>query len=109
MAFQINISLASGVSGNYVRVSQFRWDRATKEASALFALYKDAANAATGQPLVPIVAKLRLHGAKFDTYLSPAALAESDNDAVAQLYVAAKAEPVISDHGATIFADAIDV
>jgi len=109
MALQKIIILPSGVSGDYSRITHFRWDRTTREASALIDLYLDAATAVSGSPLRPIVAKLRLSGDKFDLYLSTAALAASANDVVAQLYVAAKAEPVISDHGATIFADAIDV
>ena len=72
-------------------------------------LYLDAATAVSGSPLRPIVAKLRLSGDKFDLYLSNAALAASDNDVVAQLYLAAKTEGVISDFGATLYADAADV
>lgn len=109
MALQKTITLPNGVAGNYARITSFRWDRTSREASANIALFLDAETAVSGQALRPTVAKLRLHGAKFDAYLSPAALAASDNDVVAQLYVAAKAEPVVSDFGATIYAEATDV
>lgn len=105
MAFQKTIDLPSGVSGNYIRVSAFRWDRAAREASVLFALYKDASTAAAGQPLRESVAKLRLEGAVFDTWLGNASL----GNALEQIYMAARAVPVISDFGAEIFAGAVDV
>lgn len=108
MALQKTLTLPSGVAGNYSRLITYRWDRATREAVALFALYLDAAAASSGkQPLTPWIAKLRLNGAKFDQYLSNATL--EDHDVIAQLYAAAKAEPVASDFGDNVFADAIDV
>lgn len=108
MALQKNITLPSGASGNYVRLTTYRWDRATREAVALFGLYVNAAAAQAGkETLSPFVAKLRLTGAKFDAYLGgPEARA---GNAVAQLYAAAKAEPVISDAGADVFSNAQDV
>ncbi|MBI5689235.1 MAG: hypothetical protein HZC55_04000 [Verrucomicrobia bacterium] len=123
MAFQKNIALPTGVAGDYFRIAAFRWDRAAREASALFALYKDAATAAAGQPLQPMAAKLRLTGAQFDTYLGPGALAAAADDVLAQLYAAAReisearhetGEPVagaqiVSDHGSDLFWDATDV
>ena len=105
MAFKKTISLNSGVSGEYIRVSAFRWDRATREASVIFALYRDAATAAAGEPLVPIVAKLRLDGEQFDTHLGHAA----PGNMLARIYAAARQVPVISDHGAGIFSAAEDV
>ena len=108
MALQKTLTLPSGVAGNYSRLISYRWDRAAKEAVALFALYLDAAAAASGkQPVTPWIAKLRLTGDKFDLYLGNAAL--EDHDVIAQLYMAAKAEPVASDFGQNVFADAIDV
>lgn len=108
MALQKNLTLPSGVSGNYTRLITYRWDRGTKEAVALFALFVDSAAAQSGkQPLTPFIAKLRLTAAKFDQYLGTAVL--QDNDVLAQLYVAAKAEPVSSDFGSNVFADATDV
>lgn len=108
MAFQKSFTLQSGVTGNYTRLITYRWDRQTREALALFALFLDA-NAAQGgkQSLTPFIAKLRLDGAKFDQYLSNAVLETSD--VISQLYLAAKAEPVISDFGSDAFADAQDV
>jgi hypothetical protein len=108
MAFQKTLTLPSGVSGNYSRLITYRWDRSVREAMALFALYIDANAAHSGkQALTPFIAKLRLTDAKFDQYLSNAVLENSD--VIAQLYTAAKAEPVISDFGSDVFADAINV
>lgn len=122
MALIKSLSLPTGVTAEYFRIVAFNWDRSAREASAHFALYKDAATAASGQPLVPIAAKLRLYGAKFDEYLGPAALASSGDDVVAQLYTAAKetceayvvdevTNPlahIICDQGRGVFADATD-
>lgn len=123
MAFQKSISLPTGVTADYFRISTFSWDRNSREAQAYFALYLNAQTAATGQALVPIIAKLRLYGARFDQYLGTAALHSSDNDILAQLYLAARAacvtyeaqgsaDPeaiVICDYGKDIFANAQDV
>ncbi|MCX6952734.1 MAG: hypothetical protein NTV51_11300 [Verrucomicrobia bacterium] len=124
MAFQKTLALPTGVSGDYFRITSFRWDRnGAREASAAFALFKDAATAVAGQPLVPIVAKLRLSGTGFDDYLSPSALAAAEGDVIAQLYLAAKdacdayaadgevnlEAQVICDYGAGVFADAESV
>ncbi|MES2692673.1 MAG: hypothetical protein V4773_04310 [Verrucomicrobiota bacterium] len=124
MAFIKSIALPTGVSGDYWRMVGFKWERGSREASAHFSLFKDAATAAAGQPLVPIAAKLRLYGDKFDDYLSPTALAAAEQDVVAQLYQAAKdtceayaeGEPpttdpqahVICDYGKGVFADAVE-
>lgn len=108
MALQKTFTLASGVSGNYIRLTANRWDRQAREAVGWFALYVDAAAAQSGkQALTPFIAKLWLQGAKFDQYLSPAALESSD--VLAQFYVAAKAEPISCDFGSDAFADAQDV
>lgn len=107
MAFAKSFTLNSGATGDYTRLITFRWDRSTREAVALFALYVSASTAAAGkEPLSPFIAKLRLTGDKFDQYLGNPALASAD--VVAQLYVAAKAEPVVSDFGADAFADAAE-
>lgn len=108
MALAKSFTLNSGATGDYTRLVTFRWDRSTREAVALFALYVSAAAAQSGkEPLSPFVAKLRLTGDKFDQYLGNPALAQAD--VVAQLYVAAKAEPLACDFGADAFADAADV
>lgn len=105
MAFIKTFTLNSGVSGNYTRMITYRWDRNTREATALFSLFVDSAAAHDGkQPLTPFIAKLRLEGAKFDEYLSNAVLESAD--VISQLYLAAKNEPVISDFGSDCFADA---
>lgn len=108
MALQKTFTMPSGVSGNYIRLIANRWDRGAKEGVAWFALFVDAAAAQSGkQPLSPFIAKLWLTGAKFDQYLSPAALETSD--VLAQFYVAAKAEPISCDFGSDAFSDAQDV
>jgi hypothetical protein len=102
MALQKITYLSSGVSGNYIRISAFRWDRTTREASAIFSLYKDQATAqAGGSPLLPVLAKLRLGGAKFDTHLGNVALA-GEADMLALIYAAAQVEDCISDFGADV-------
>jgi hypothetical protein len=107
MAFQKSLTLPSGATGDYIRVITYRWDRSAREAVALFALYVSQGAAQEGkQALTPYVAKLRLTGAKFDQYLGNALLA--DRDAIAQLYAAAKVEPVSCDFGSDVFADALD-
>ena len=108
MAFQKTFTLASGVSGNYTRLIAHRWDRQTREAVAWFALYVDAAAASSGKaPLTPFIAKLWLTENKFDQYVGNSAI--ESTDILAQLYVAAKAEPVACDFGSDAFADALDV
>lgn len=108
MAFQKTLILPSGVSGNYSRISSFSWDRSVREASATFALYVDAAAASSGKAaLVPVIAKLRLSGAKFDQYLGNSTLV--GQDILGQLYLAAKAEPVSCDFGDDVFTNAVDV
>ena len=108
MALQKTFTLPSGISGNYIRLVAHRWDRAAKESSALFALYVDAAAAQSGKaPLTPWIAKLWLRGDKFDQYLSNEDL--TSPGILAQLYVAAKAEPISCDFGSDAFADAVDV
>jgi hypothetical protein len=108
MALQKSFTLPSGISGNYIRLVAHRWDRAARESSALFALYVDAAAAQSGKaPMTPWIAKLWLRDAKFDQYLSNAEL--STPGILAQLYVAAKAEPISCDFGSDALADAVDV
>lgn len=123
MAFQKSVTWR-GASANYFRISDFRWSRAAREASATFALYVSSTVAESSDPaLVPEVALLRLYADKFDEYLSPAALAAAEGDVVAQLYLAARhtAEAahtsqvtdhkahIISDLGRDAFWDAVDV
>jgi hypothetical protein len=108
MALQKSFTLPSGVSGNYIRLTAHRWDRQAREAVAWFSLYVDAAAASSGKaPLTPWIAKLWLRGDKFDEYLSNADL--TSPGILAQLYVAAKAEPISCDFGSDAFADAADV
>ena len=79
MALAKSFSLNSGASGDYTRLVTFRWDRSTREAVALFALYVNASAAQSGkEPLSPFVAKLRLTGDKFTQYLGNSALAQAD-------------------------------
>ena len=105
MAFIKTLTLPSGAAGNYTRLITYRWDRTTKEALALFALYSSQESAAQGKPpFTQFIAKLRLERTKFDEYLSNDSL--TNGDVLAQLYLAAKTEPVISDFGSDVFWDA---
>lgn len=117
MAFQKTLT-RRGVPGNYIKIRLAPADYSAKEISVHFALYYSAEAAVTdpAQPLDETVAKLRLKGAKFDEYLSTAALAvrEADDPFRAALYAAAKVEPVICNEPpaegcATIFTDALNV
>ena len=108
MALQKSFTLPSGISGNYIRLTAHRWDRQAREAVAWFSLYVDATAAGSGKaPLNPWIAKLWLTGDKFDQYLGNAEL--TSPGILAQLYVAAKAEPISCDFGSDAFADAVDV
>ncbi len=111
MALSKGFSFRNGASGSYIRVTAYRWDRSTREARAILTLYQDAAYAASAPdlPLLPVLAKLDLTGAKFDQYLGNAALA--DAGVLAQLYAAAKVETLLAGGGLTAvnLADAVDV
>lgn len=112
MAFRKLTTLPNSASGTYIRLSAYRWDRVTREASAHFHLYASptAAQATPGSPLC-LIAVLRLSGAKFDEYMSPGALDAPGGSALKQLYAAARSEPLIAGGELTQvdFADAADV
>lgn len=88
MAFQKRAALPSGIVGNYHRVSSFRWERDTRELSVYISLYKDAATAEDGPPLVPGFAKFRLYGEKFDALVDPNILKKSTKDVLGLIYAA---------------------
>ena len=89
---------ATKASGEYIALVAYRWDRSVRECSALFGLFKDAAHAAeTNAVPCAIAAKLRLRDEAFDRYFDKK---QADREKViAQLYAAAKVEPLISDFG----------
>lgn len=103
MAFKNSITLPTGDTGEYFKLSKFVIDMNTKELSAHFSLYKsqDVRNAG-GQPQRPIIAKLRLQGDKFDQYFNKTAMVGKRHDEI--IYAAVKAEGVISDYSAAIAA-----
>lgn len=100
MALTKSITLPNGAAGNYIRLSACTWDRTTREASAHLHLFLSSAQAAAApsNPLC-LLAKLRLTGAKFDTYLSHAAL--EGTTVAAQIYTAALVEPLNPGAGLT--------
>lgn len=102
MALRKQTTLPNSVTGNYVRLTAYRWDRSTKEASAHFHLYASAA-AAAAAPSSPLclIAVLRLSGAKFDEYLAPSILDTLGRNAIQQLYLAVRNEPLIAGGGLT--------
>ena len=116
MALQKIIALPNSASGNYIKVGAFTWDVLTRESSCHLMLFASAAAAASA-PAAPLamIGKLRLNGAKFDQYLSTAALAALPSpgpDPIRdQLYAAAKAEPLVPGAGLTAIdlSDATDV
>ena len=106
MALIKSFTLLNGAAGNYVRVGYYHCDHVAREASAHLMLYVSAAQrlAAPDAPLC-LIAKLRLQGATFDTYLGTAALAalaDPGPDPVRdQLYAAAQAEELLAGGGLT--------
>ncbi|ACB76715.1 hypothetical protein [Opitutus terrae] len=116
MAFQKTFILPNGITGHYLRIGAHRLDRRTREASFQFDLFASQAHAdaCPADPVRSLVAKLRLDGDKFDTWVSHTAMAQSGQTLYARAYAAAKVESVICDVPAaagcaTVFSDAIDV
>ncbi|PTX95779.1 hypothetical protein [Opitutus sp. ER46] len=117
MALQKSITLPNGATGDYIHISEYARDVDNRYVSCHLNLFTSAAHyASQPAPKQPIclIAKLRLSGAKYDAYLSTAALAAvaDTEDAVrAQLYVAAKVEPLIAGGGlqSISLVDALDV
>tara|TARA_R110000803_G_scaffold82759_1_gene148970 strand:+ start:139 stop:477 length:339 start_codon:yes stop_codon:yes gene_type:complete len=102
-----------GVTANYFFVTQLRYAKDEKSASAALGLCVDAAHraevkAGRSQPLESIVAKVRLMKDDFDKYLTTGTV--DDDKIIEQIYTAAKdGIGVISDLGSDIFATAQDV
>ncbi len=101
-----------GVIANYFFVTQLRYAKDEKSASAAMGLCVDASHraevkAGRSQPLESIVAKVRLTNDDFDRYLGTGTV---DNDKIIErIYVAAKdGVGVISDLGSDVFANAQD-
>jgi hypothetical protein len=99
MALQQTINLPSGTTGDYVRLTAYRWDRNTRELSAHFQLWLDQTHAAADAASLGLIAMLRLSGDSFDRYLAPSVLAQSGITVAGQLYRAAKTEPIIPGAG----------
>lgn len=115
MALQKSFTLPDGREGDYIRVGPYRHDRNTREASVFLQLFRSSAYAASapGRPIVPVFAKLRLGGDRFDAWVSNEALTASGRTLVAQFYAAAKVEPLVCDFTpvggqATVLTDAVD-
>jgi hypothetical protein len=84
----------SGVSGNYIRLVDVKWNRSgDRYASAHFELFlnKEIANTPGALPVHGCAGKLELTGALFDKYLGKSVLATKL--VLDQCYVAAQAEP----------------
>lgn len=97
MALHKSITLPNESAGNHIRIRYYNRDDNAKECSAHFYLYVNSSTPAN-KPLV-LIGKLRLKGAKFDEYLSTAALAAlptpGPDPTRTALYLAAKAgEPM---------------
>jgi len=115
MALQKTITLPNGAVGNYIQLVTAAADYSAKYVPVEFALFMDAAHAVSNptNPLCPLIAKMRLDGAKFDQYISTVALAAitADDPFRASLYAAAKAEPLLAGGGLTSIdlSDAVSV
>lgn len=103
MSFKKSHILPSRAIVSVYRVQQYRIDYLAREASAIIAGYCDAEATV---PIVPIFAKIRLEGARFDAYLSKAALRDGQDDINAAFYKAMVSDPVVCDAGADFFRDA---
>jgi hypothetical protein len=112
MALSKTFTLPEGYSASYLRLVRIdRLDHAARECVAFFSLYKDATTAATAAatPIRPVGGTLILRGAKFDQYVGKTAIKGPPVlDVSAQLYVAAKAEPMEMWHGTVTLSDATD-
>jgi hypothetical protein len=98
MALQKSITLANGISGNYIRVADsFEINRREKSLTAHVTLFLDA-NHAQARPDLPlaVIALVQLLDAEFDQYLGREALATAGGNVVAQLYAATKSIKVRS-------------
>lgn len=84
------IVLPSGYTAEYIRLDSFRWERANREVSASFQVYKDAASATVGEPATPKIIRLRVVGPAFTQYFGPVALANANQDIISLLYAALK-------------------
>ena len=116
MAFNKTFTYPNGLSGNYVQIGGYRHDRRTRSASFHFDLFASAAHAtaAPTSAIRPIIAKLRLEGAKFDEWVSNEALASAGQTLLQRAYAAARVEPMLCDFPPaagqqTVFSDATDV
>ena len=103
-----------GFSADYLHFFRFdELDHDNRRCVAIFSLWKDAATYATEprSPWVPRAVRLILTGDKFDQYVSKDALAgPPTKDITAQVYLAAKSEPVDYWGGQLPnLADAVDV
>ena len=112
MALQKSITLANGISGNYIRVGDsYEMNRREKTLTAHVTLFLDAAHA-QARPDLPlaVIALVQLLDAEFDQYLGRDALARAGGNVVAQLYAAAKSVPIRSLVTPEIdLSDAVDV
>lgn len=88
MAFKKSVPLPTGVSGDYIRLTEFQLSLPRRYLSAEFALFKDQALATSGQPLLQIMGKLRVMNDYFDIYFAKEVLKKED--VLAQIYRAAR-------------------
>lgn len=102
MSFTKLHRLPSNGTTSVYRVQQYRVDYNAREASAIVSAYCDAVATV---PLIPVFAKLRLTGDRFDATLGKARLRGS-RDINACLYEALTTDPVVSDAGPDFFKDA---
>lgn len=101
MPLQKPIQTNTGHPGEYFEISYFHWNANTKEVSAHLSLYKDQASKLAGnRPMIPIIAKVRCQGAKFDEHFSDAAITASGRNHKDQAYWVAQNDPacVVSDY-----------
>jgi hypothetical protein len=103
MALKKQITLPNGTAGEYIRIDYFEFNRRARTAYVQLALFLSEAQA-RAYPDYPmqVVGQLELTGAKFDQYLSGATLAADGGNLIAQLYEAAKVEPLRAVNGIVV-------
>ena len=98
MAFDKQITTASGYSASYWVLTEWSVNTIRREASGVFRVFKDEQmRISGGLPATEQVAKVRLSGEVYELYFGPGRVKGIDDQTI--FYTAAKEEGVISDFG----------
>lgn len=98
MAFDQQITTASGYSASYWALTEWAVNKIRREATGVFRVFKDSETRLSGGvPATEQVAKIKLSGDDFDFYFGAGRVKGEDDQTV--FYTAAKVKGVISDFG----------